>query len=125
MTNLITKQYDWEAAMDELCESITTDTPGSDLRRSRIEKYIGRIVMDKHLDPQAEQRPYFVRELATLFFDMNGFTFECFKRDDQGPCSQSEYMIRLMEMEYAISVVYSDNIAQEAFGMWLAGDHDT
>ena len=123
MSKLITKNYNWEAAMDEVCNDLTTATDISDLRRSHIEKHIGRLVMDKHLNIYGA--PQTARELATLFFDMNGFTFECFKRDDQGPCSQSEYMLRLMEMEYAISVVYSDAIAQEAFGMWLAGDHDT
>lgn len=123
MSKLITKQYDWEAAMDEVINSITTDTDLSYVRRTRIEKYIGRMVMDKLLNDDGD--PQTARELATLFFDMNGFTFECFERDDQGPCSQSEYMLLLMEMEYAISVVYSDAIAQEAFGMWLAGDHDT
>lgn len=123
MTNLITKNYNWEAAMDEVCNDLTTATDISDLRRTRIEKHIGRLVMDKHLNIYGA--PQTARELATLFFDMNGFTFECFKRDDQGPCSQSEYMLRLMEMEYAISVVYSDAIAQEAFSLWLAGDHDT
>lgn len=123
MSKLITKQYDWAAAMDEVCDCITTDTDLSYVRRTRIEKYIGRMVMDKLLNDDGD--PQTARELATLFFDMNGFTFECFERDDQGPCSQSEYMLLLMEMEYAISVVYSDAIAQEAFGMWLAGDHDT
>lgn len=123
MSKLITKQYDWEAAMDEVINSITTDTDLSYVRRTRIEKYIGRMVMDKLLNDDGD--PQTARELATRFFDMNGFTFECFERDDQGPCSQSEYMILLMEMEYAISVVYSDAIAQEAFGMWLEGDHDT
>ena len=129
MTNLITKNYNWDAAMDEVIKDLTTDSVLGPFRRIRIEKYVGKLVMDKHLNIYGASQT--ARELATVFFDMNGFTFRCFERNDplylldDETIGQSEYMIRLMEMQYAISVVYSDAISQEAFSLWLAGDHDT
>ena len=46
-------------------------------------------------------------------------------KDDNLLISQEEFMLRLMELQYAIEVVYGDLKGHEAFNYYMNGRHDT
>ena len=124
MSNLITKTFDWKAASQRISDELID---GNNEIQTRVEKHIGMLVFRQHQYGKVYDGP---NALATTFFDMNGITFSNFSKNDElyaggEPISQEKYMLRLMELEYAIKVVYSDAKAQEAFECYSVGDHDT
>lgn len=126
MSNFITKTFDWGAAMQKVSDQIEE---GNSVVQKRIEQHIGMLIFRQH----RYGRDYDgVNALATTFFDMNGFTFSYFSKNEElsddlnlDTISQEKYMLRLMEMRYAMKVVYSGPTATEAFHYWTVGDHDT
>lgn len=125
MTEFITKTFDWKAASQRISDELID---GNKEIQTRVEKHIGMLVFRQHQYGKVYDGP---NALATTFFDMDGITFSRFSKSDSlyvgfgESISQEEYMLRLMELKYAMKVVYSDATAQEAFECYSVGDHDT
>ncbi len=126
MSNFITKTFDWKAASERISEQLEE---GNSVVQARIEKHIGMLIFRQYrYGKQYDQ----LNELATTFFDMDGIRMSNFSTMDNQPINitdefitQEQYMLRLMELYYAIKVVYSDAKAREAFHYYSVGDHDT
>jgi hypothetical protein len=130
MTNLIHTEFNWDAASKQVLSNLDNANTGA---RERVEKHIGALMLKKHRWPDIyTDEPY---ALATLFFDMHFISFNGFEnandgmniwdKDDNVLVSQEEFMLRLMELQYAIEVVYGDLKGHEAFNYYMNGRHDT
>jgi len=130
MTNLITKEFNWEGASKQVLSNLDNANTGA---KERVEKHIGILMLKKHRWPDIyTDDPY---ALATVFFDMHFLSYTGFVNANDGinVCenqmdkliTQEEFMLRLMELQYAIEVVYGDLKGQEAFNYYMNGEHDT
>ena len=124
MSSLVTKTFDWKAASQRISDELEE---GTKKVQDRVEKHIGMLVFRQYQYGKVYDGP---NALATTFFDMDGLTFSIFSNRDEMYAgeefiTQEQYMLRLMELKYAMKVVYSDATAQEAFECYSIGDHDT
>lgn len=120
--NAFTKtEYNWDEAYKQVINLLEHECDFDTTKR--VQEDAGKIQVSKFLDYRAYGDSS-ANQLATLFFDLGkGMTYNCFLRLDDS--EKEGFMLRLMEIKLAISLVHSYERAADAFEDWKVGDHDT
>lgn len=119
--NAFTKtEYDWQAAYIFVVNKLEDGDINTD---KSIRSLSGMLAVSKFHNDQAYGDTT-DNQLATVFFDKcDCLTFSRFKEVE--PKEQERLMIKLMEIKFALALVYSFGRADKAFIMWKEGEHDT
>ena len=119
--NAFTKtEYDWKAAYIFVVNKLSDSDMATD---KTIRELTGMLIVSKFQN-DTDYDGTSDNQLATVFFDRaDMLTYSYFK--SQEPKKQEELMIKLMEIKFAMALVYSFDRADKAFIMWREGDHDT
>ena len=120
--NKFTKtEYDWSAAYTFVVDKLEAGDMSMD---KTIRELAGCSAVSKFLNDQAYGDTTDNHQLATLFFDRaGGLIFSRFENADGS--EQEKLMIRLMQIKFAMSLIYGFDRADAAFIMWQEGEHDT
>lgn len=119
--NKFTKtEYDWSAAYTFVVNKLEEGEFAMD---KTIRELAGCFAVSKFLNDQAYGDTT-ENQLATLFFDQaGGLTFSRF--ESLAGKEQEKLMIKLMQIKFAIALIYSFDRADKCFLMWQEGEHDT
>ena len=119
--NKFTKtEYDWSAAYTFVVDKLEE---GEMYMDKTIRELAGCFAVSNFLNDQAYGDTT-DNQLATLFFDQaGGLLFSRFQEVE--PKEQEKLMIKLMQIKFAIALIYDFNRADKAFIMWQEGEHDT
>jgi hypothetical protein len=115
--NQFTKtEYDWKAAYTH----VVTKLKDGDMDTDKfVTSLAGRLSVNAFIDDEPSDIG-----LATLFFDRaDCLTYSTFK--SLAPKKQEELMITLMQIKFAISLVWGFDKADRVFIDWQDGNHDT
>ena len=119
--NAFTKtQYDWKEAYIFVVHKLEDGEFAMD---KTIRELAGCFAVSNYLNDQAYGDTT-DNQLATLFFDRaGGLTFSWF--ESLAGEEQEKQMIMLMQIKFAMALVYGYDRADKCFLMWKEGEHDT
>lgn len=119
--NKFTKtEYDWSAAYTFVVNKLEEGELAMD---KTIRELAGCSAVSKFLNDQAYGDTT-DNQLATLFFDRaGGLIFSRF--ESLAGKEQEKLMIKLMQIKFAMALIYSFDRADKAFIDWQEGEHDT
>ena len=119
--NKFTKtEYDWSAAYTFVVNKLEEGEFAMD---KTIRELAGCSAVSKFLNDQAYGNTTDI-QLATLFFDRcDCLTFSRFKEVE--PKEQERLTIKLMQVKFAMALIYGFDRADKAFIDWQDGNHDT
>ena len=119
--NKFTKtEYDWSAAYTFVVNKLEEGEFAMD---KTIRELAGCFAVSKFTNDQAYGDTS-DNQLATIFFDRaGGLMFSRFENANGE--EQERLMIKLMQIKFAMALVYGFDRADKAFIMWQEGEHDT
>ena len=119
--NAFTKtEYDWKAAYTFVVNRLEDGEVTTD---KTIRVVSGMLTVSKYLNDK-DYDGISDNQLATVFFDRcDCLTYGKFKNLE--PKKQESLMIELMEIKFAMALVYDYDRADRAFEDWKEGQHDT
>lgn len=119
--NAFTKtEYDWKAAYIFVVNKLEEGDLDTD---KSIRSLSGMLAVSNFHNDQAYGDTT-DNQLATVFFDRcDCLTFSRFQSLEGK--EQEELMIKLMEIKFAMALIYGFDRADKAFIMWREGEHDT
>lgn len=115
--NRFTKtEYDWKAAYTHVVTKLKNGDTNTD---KFVTSLAGRLSVNAFIDDE----PCDIG-LATIFFDRSDcLTYSKFTTLEAW--QQEELMVTLMQIKFAMSLVWGFDKADKCFLMWQEGDHDT